>query len=195
MQNSSKTFQKLKSLYADYVIPCQKCDIASLRGNCEKNIWGGSEDTVDLFWIGQNPAYWDVTKKQDWVNGKFSRTFPPKDNSSKKVDDFTSFLWDNGIYQRSFFTNAVKCATLQNREPTPWEADTCSIFLIMEIQIVNPKKIITLGKFAQFTVTKILNRLNYTIPIESLYHPSYIYNRNRHLIADYQQKVLAIAKP
>jgi len=48
-----------------------------------------------------------------------------------------------------FITNVVKCRPPGNRDPLPEEVDTCtSAYLDRQIQALNPKVIVTLGRFS-----------------------------------------------
>ncbi len=50
--------------------------------------------------------------------------------------------------QDSLIINVVKCRPLDNRAPTPKEAEACSSFLKKQIELVNPKIILLLGATA-----------------------------------------------
>lgn len=47
-----------------------------------------------------------------------------------------------------FITNVVKCRPPGNRDPEPGEVQACSGYLERQIQAVNPKVIITLGRYS-----------------------------------------------
>ena len=47
-----------------------------------------------------------------------------------------------------FITNVVKCRPPGNRDPEPIEIQTCSAYLDRQIQAINPKIIVTLGRFS-----------------------------------------------
>jgi uracil-DNA glycosylase family 4 len=47
-----------------------------------------------------------------------------------------------------YIANVIKCRPPQNRNPEPDEIETCEPFLFRQIDIVKPKVIVTLGKFA-----------------------------------------------
>ena len=49
--------------------------------------------------------------------------------------------------QRVFITNMVKCRPPQNRDPLPEEMAACSRYLDRQIELVDPKLIVTLGRF------------------------------------------------
>lgn len=84
-----------------------------------------------------------------------------------------------------FITNVIKCRPPNNRNPLPQEIANCNGFLKKQIEYVNPKKILCLGRFASHTL------LNFTVPVAMYalrghvhdldgikvvctYHPSYL---------------------
>ena len=51
-----------------------------------------------------------------------------------------------------YIANVIKCRPPQNRNPEPDEVDTCRPFLFQQIDIIAPKVIVALGKFAAQTL-------------------------------------------
>jgi uracil-DNA glycosylase len=47
-----------------------------------------------------------------------------------------------------YIANVIKCRPPQNRNPEPDEIETCEPFLFQQIDLIKPKIIVTLGKFA-----------------------------------------------
>ena len=47
-----------------------------------------------------------------------------------------------------YIANVIKCRPPQNRNPEPDEIETCEPFLFQQIDVIKPKVIVTLGKFA-----------------------------------------------
>jgi DNA polymerase len=47
-----------------------------------------------------------------------------------------------------FIGNVVKCRPPGNRDPMPEEIDACSTYLERQIEVIDPKVIITLGRFS-----------------------------------------------
>jgi uracil-DNA glycosylase len=47
-----------------------------------------------------------------------------------------------------YIANVIKCRPPQNRNPEPDEVDTCEPFLFRQIDVIKPKVIVALGKFA-----------------------------------------------
>ena len=47
-----------------------------------------------------------------------------------------------------FIANMVKCRPPQNRDPLPEETRACNKYLERQIELINPKLIVTLGRFS-----------------------------------------------
>ena len=47
-----------------------------------------------------------------------------------------------------YIANVIKCRPPQNRNPEPDEVETCEPFLFQQIDVIKPKVIVALGKFA-----------------------------------------------
>jgi DNA polymerase len=50
--------------------------------------------------------------------------------------------------EQVYITNIVKCRPPGNRDPLPQEIDSCSGYLERQIRAINPKVIVTLGRFS-----------------------------------------------
>jgi DNA polymerase len=53
-----------------------------------------------------------------------------------------------------YIANVIKCRPPQNRNPEPDEIETCEPFLFRQIDIIKPRVIVTLGKFAAHTLLR-----------------------------------------
>jgi DNA polymerase len=59
-----------------------------------------------------------------------------------------------------YIANVIKCRPPQNRNPEPDEVDTCEPFLFRQIDIIKPKVIVALGKFAAQTLLRTLDPIS-----------------------------------
>jgi len=85
--------------------------------------------------IGQNPGYDECHEDLPFV-GEAGKTF----NKAVRA---------HGVKRNSFYiTNTVKCATSSNEKPALDESDACEPYLRMEIRIMRPKLVVTLGAVA-----------------------------------------------
>lgn len=85
--------------------------------------------------------------------------------------------------QQVFIANTLKCRPPQNRNPEPDELALCSTFLHRQIELVNPRLILAMGRFAVQTLldsTEPIGRLRGRVhhyrgrPVVVTYHPAYL---------------------
>ena len=82
-----------------------------------------------------------------------------------------------------YIANTVKCRPPGNRNPEPDELATCEPFLIRQVQLVQPKIILAMGRFAVRSLlrsTEPIGRLRgrvhhyQGVPLIVTYHPAYL---------------------
>jgi uracil-DNA glycosylase len=85
--------------------------------------------------------------------------------------------------QQVYIANAVKCRPPGNRNPTPEEIYQCEPYLLRQVQLVQPKVVVAMGRFAAHTLLKTtepIGRLRGRvhqyegIPLVVTYHPAYL---------------------
>src|SRR5919109_3064693 len=59
-----------------------------------------------------------------------------------------------------YIANVIKCRPPENRNPDPDEVETCEPFLFQQIDIIKPKVIVALGKFAAQTLLRTLDPIS-----------------------------------
>jgi DNA polymerase len=59
-----------------------------------------------------------------------------------------------------YIANVIKCRPPQNRNPEPDEVETCEPFLFQQIDIIKPKVIVALGKFAAQGLLRTLDPIS-----------------------------------
>lgn len=82
-----------------------------------------------------------------------------------------------------FIANVLKCRPPMNRNPVPEEVVKCEPFLLRQVQLVKPRLILALGRFAiesllktQEPVGKLRGRVHRyaDVPVVVSYHPAYL---------------------
>ncbi len=59
-----------------------------------------------------------------------------------------------------YIANVIKCRPPNNRNPEPDEVETCEPFLFRQIDVIKPKVIVTLGKFATQSILRTLDPIS-----------------------------------
>ncbi len=112
-----------------------KCNKCILRSNCSHVVFGEGNPEAKIMFIGEAPG-----KKEDESGVPFV-------GSSGKILD--KMLEQIKIKREDvYLTNICKCRPPENRNPLPAEVTECWPWLEKQIEIINPKIIVTLGKYA-----------------------------------------------
>jgi DNA polymerase len=148
------------------IADCPNCELARERS---QTVPGSGPIPCDLMLIGEAPG-----KNED------EQGLPFVGRSGKLLDQLLADIKLNRA--DVYITNVVKCRPPENRDPTPTEVATCGDFLLRQIELVNPKVIVTLGKFAMarwfsgMTISKIRGQAisesgRWIMPV---FHPAYV---------------------
>ncbi len=111
---------------------CVKCPLHKVR---TKAVPGSGPVTAKIMFIGEGPGFYEDQQGLPFVGA-----------SGKYLDELLASI---GMDRRKvFITNVVKCRPPGNRDPQPSEIDTCADYLDRQIEIINPRMIITLGRYS-----------------------------------------------
>lgn len=121
----------LKKIAAD-VSRCNKCDLHHSR---EKGVPGEGPADAEIMLIGEGPGFHENMQGRPFVGAA--------------GELLVELLESIGLSRdQVFITNVVKCRPPSNRDPSPEELQACSRYLDKQIQAINPKVIVTLGRFS-----------------------------------------------
>jgi len=111
---------------------CTDCPLHRDRTNA---VPGEGPAGADLMFIGEGPGFQEDKKGRPFVGpaGQFLEELLAAIGTSR---------------QQVFLANMIKCRPPQNRDPSPAEMSSCSKYLDRQIELINPKLIVTLGRFA-----------------------------------------------
>ena len=121
----------LTELYHEIAV-CQDCELAKYRN---KVVPGEGTEDADLFFIGEAPGWHEDQQGRPFVGpaGQF-------------LDQLLASI---GLRREEIYiANVIKCRPSQNRDPLPLEIQTCRKWLDLQIEIIRPKVIVTLGRYS-----------------------------------------------
>ena len=158
------TLEKLK----EQALKCHLCELSKSRTHV---VFGEGNLQADIMFIGEGPGATEDSMGRPFVG--------------RSGELLTKIIENVLLIPRTevYIANIVKCRPPKNRVPTPAEAHTCQPFLNKQIELIQPKLIVTLGATAyhymtgdETGITKIRGTQHqqngYTlIPT---YHPSYL---------------------
>ena len=144
---------------------CRRCGLGSTRTNL---VFGVGNENADVMFIGEGPG------EQEDLRGE------PFVGPAGQLLDVMLELIDLDR-TKVYIANIVKCRPPRNRDPLPDEQMACIGWLQRQIELVNPRILVFLGRIAaqafiraDFRITKehgqwydVLGR-----PAMALYHPS-----------------------
>lgn len=156
------------------VAACRAC------GLCESR-------TQTVFGVGHTAAQWMVVGEapgeQEDLKGE-----PFVGPAGQLLDAMLAALGlsreaEGPAAERVYIANTLKCRPPRNRNPAPEEMAQCEPFLVRQIQLVQPRIILAMGRFAvqmllrsQDPIGKLRGRVHHYqgVPLVVTYHPAYL---------------------
>ena len=112
---------------------CTRCALAAGRTQV---VFGMGDPAADLVFIGEGPGAEEDRQGLPFVG-----------RSGQLLDRL--MLEELGITrERVYIANVVKCRPPDNRDPRPEEITACRPYLEQQLDLIAPKVLVTLGKFA-----------------------------------------------
>jgi DNA polymerase len=151
---------------ADEAAGCTRCELH--RGRTHSVFARGTPDT-DLVFVGEGPGYHEDQQGLPFVG-----------RAGQLLDRMIAAMgYDrDGVY----ICNVVKCRPPDNRTPLPSEAAACARFLIAQLELIQPRVIVALGRCAAENLQCVppAGRWRGTwgewrgIPVMPTYHPAFL---------------------
>jgi DNA polymerase len=164
---SSSPPSSLEEVAAE-VAGCRRCPLHEKRNH---TVFGEGDPAADLLFVGEGPG-----ADED----RLGRPFVGK--AGRLLDD----IIEKGMGLRReqvFIANVVKCRPPGNRNPEPVEIAACTPYLHAQIDLIRPKVIVALGKFAAQTLLETKSPISSLrgrffdyrgIKLMPTFHPSYL---------------------
>jgi uracil-DNA glycosylase family 4 len=119
----------LTELYDEIAI-CQRCDLAKGR---TQTVPGEGPENAEIMFIGEAPGFHEDRQGRPFVGaaGKF----------------LEELLASIGLSREEvYICNVIKCRPPGNRDPLSDEIEACKPFLDRQIELIQPRLIVTLGR-------------------------------------------------
>ncbi|MBE6631127.1 MAG: uracil-DNA glycosylase [Ruminococcaceae bacterium] len=127
-------FEKLK----EQCQSCTRCELCKTRTNV---VFGTGNENAKIMFIGEAPG-----EKEDLSGIPFV-------GAAGKL--FDKFLFAVGIDREDvYIANMLKCRPPKNRDPLPAEQDLCIEYLKKQIELIDPKLIVCLGRISGIRLIK-----------------------------------------
>ena len=148
-------------------VACDKCRLAKSRTQV---VYGVGNPKADLMFIGEAPGRDEDLQGEPFV-GRAGQLLTDIIKAMKLTRDDV------------YIANVIKCRPPENRNPEPDELDACRPYIRKQVEIIQPKVIVTLGRFALQSLTEkgyaISSArgqwLEYNgVKVMPTYHPAYL---------------------
>ncbi len=127
--NGSAAFEELRHT----ALSCTACELCETRTQV---VFGTGDPDADLMFVGEGPGAEEDRLGEPFVG-----------RSGKLLDRLMAE--EMGVGRESvYIANVVKCRPPANRDPKPEEISACRPFLESQIDLIDPKVLVTLGNFS-----------------------------------------------
>jgi DNA polymerase len=169
------------------VAKCQQCELHQGR---TQTVFGVGDHNADWLIIGEAPGAEEDRQGEPFVG-----------RAGKLLN---SMLFACGMQREQvFIANILKCRPPNNRDPKPEEVVACSSYLKEQIDLLQPKIILAVGRIAAQNLLKTETpigkmrgqRYQYAdtgIPVVVTYHPAYLLRSPREKKKAWQDLQLAM---
>lgn len=148
-------------------VVCEKCKLSRTRTQV---VYGVGNPNADLMFIGEAPGRDEDLQGEPFV-GRAGQLLTDIIKAMKLTRDDV------------YIANVVKCRPPENRNPEPDELDACRPYIQRQVEIIQPKVIVALGRFAlqsltgkAYGITSVRGQwLEYNgVKVMPTYHPAYL---------------------
>ena len=148
-----------------------RCRDCALHAKRTKTVFGVGDESADWMFVGEGPGAEEDAQGEPFVG-----------QAGKLLDNMLSAI-DLRRGENVYIANVVKCRPPGNRNPEPDEAQKCEAYLQRQIELIQPKLIIALGRVAALnllardaSIASLRGRvLDYKgTPLIVTYHPAYL---------------------
>ena len=112
---------------------CTRCKLHTLGRR--QMVFGVGNPRAELMFVGEAPGADEDVKGEPFV-GRAGQLLT-------KIIEAIGLTRDD-----VYIANVIKCRPPENRNPEPDEVETCEPFLFRQIDVIKPKVVVALGKFA-----------------------------------------------
>lgn len=117
---------------AEQIASCPKCDLAKTRTNA---VPGEGNPNAEIVLIGEGPGFYEDQQARPFVGA-----------AGKFLDELLASI---GLARKDvYICNVIKCRPPNNRDPQQAEISACTPWLEQQLEVLQPKVIVTLGRFS-----------------------------------------------
>jgi DNA polymerase len=147
------------------------CTDCKLRAGCTQTVFGVGDEKADWMLVGEAPG-----SEEDRLGEPFVG------QAGKLLDNMLAAM-SLSRGDNVYIANVLKCRPPGNRNPEPDEVAKCAPHLLRQIELVEPRLIVAMGRFAaqallgtDASIASLRGKLHrYAgVPLIVTYHPAYL---------------------
>jgi DNA polymerase len=161
----------LRSGWVELKQMVRTCTDCPLHASRRQSVFGVGDENADWLFIGEGPGAEEDARGEPFVG-----------QAGRLLDNMLAAIGLKRGYD-VYIANVLKCRPPGNRVPEPLEAARCEPYLLRQIQLIEPKLIVALGKTAasnllhtEASIGSLRGRLHdfRGTPLIVTYHPAYL---------------------
>ncbi len=147
------------------------CTACGLRAGCTQTVFGVGDESAQWMLVGEAPGAEEDRLGEPFVG-----------QAGKLLDSMLAAIsLERG--KNVYIANVLKCRPPGNRNPEPEEVAKCSPYLVRQIELIRPKLILAMGRFAvqtllntEATIASLRGKVHqvHGVPLIVTYHPAYL---------------------
>ena len=150
------------------VAECTACGLCKTRRN---TVFGVGDESAQWMIVGEAPGAEEDARGEPFVG-----------QAGRLLDSMLAAL-KLGRADNVYIANVLKCRPPGNRNPEPGEVAQCSPHLVRQLELIRPKLILAMGRFAAQTllnteasIASLRGKLHEYkgVPVIVSYHPAYL---------------------
>ena len=147
------------------------CTACGLRKTCTQTVLGVGDEKADWLLVGEAPGAEEDARGEPFVG-----------QAGRLLDNMLAAI---GLSRGKnvYICNVLKCRPPGNRNPEPFEVGQCAPHLLRQLELIKPKLILAMGRFAvqtllgtEASIASLRGRLHryQGVPLIVTYHPAYL---------------------
>jgi len=147
------------------------CTACGLRKTCTQTVFGVGDQQADWLLVGEAPGAEEDARGEPFVG-----------QAGRLLDGMLAGI---GLAraQNVYIANVLKCRPPGNRNPERGEVESCSPLLLRQIELLRPRLILAMGRFAcqtlldtEASIASLRGRVHryQGVPLIVTYHPAYL---------------------
>lgn len=165
---------EIQTLMSDWTQLKEKvagCTDCALRAGCSQTVFGVGDEKAQWMLVGEAPGAEEDRLGEPFVG-----------QAGKLLDNMLAAV-SLSRGKNVYIANVLKCRPPDNRNPQPDEVAKCSPHLQRQIELIRPKLILAMGRFAaqallgsDATIASLRGKVHHYagVPLVVTYHPAYL---------------------